>query len=315
MIDDTYTFQEIIGFGGSSKVFSVTDDKSDKYAIKAIRKDKGYQSEMESMMVLREYLVMEHIGEHPHIIKHISCNPEGSLQLDGNYQDICYNVMEYCENGSLSTFWKKRAFDEWIARFIFTQLASAVHYLHSKNFAHLDLKLENTLLDQHFNVKLADFGSGVSLIKTKGKTDHRVGTPLYMAPEIKDLQKGETFEGLPADIYSLGVTLCLMLLGEIPDSLTSQNVGSSTIGSSEMTDDEQMEDIESKRNFSKEDCLSPEWRDLLSWMMQKDPQKRPTIDQILTHDWISSESFEGLQYEVYSEMQLRKEQINNTIRF
>mmetsp|Transcript_5481 Transcript_5481/g.6224 ORF Transcript_5481/g.6224 Transcript_5481/m.6224 type:complete len:89 (-) Transcript_5481:838-1104(-) len=88
MIDDTFTFQEIIGFGGSSKVFSVTDDNMDKYAIKAIRKDKGYETEMESMMVLREYLVMEHIGEHPHIIKHFSCNPEGTLKLNNKFQPI-----------------------------------------------------------------------------------------------------------------------------------------------------------------------------------------------------------------------------------
>lgn len=116
--------------------------------------------------------------------------------------------MEYCENGSLSTIIKKTgAIEENIARFIFAQMSSALEFLHSKNFCHLDIKLENTLLDNFFNVKLADFGSGVSLLKTQGHTNHKVGTPLYMAPEVKDLSKGETFDGLKADIYSLGVTL------------------------------------------------------------------------------------------------------------
>lgn len=67
MIDDTYTLQEIIGFGGSSKVFSVTDENMNKFALKAIRKDKGYEANVQSMMVLREYLVMEHVGEHPNV--------------------------------------------------------------------------------------------------------------------------------------------------------------------------------------------------------------------------------------------------------
>jgi len=217
--------------------------------------------------------------------------------------------MEYCENGSLNTIIKKTgAIEENIARFIFTQLSSAVHFLHSKNFSHLDIKLENTLLDSFFNIKLADFGSGVSLVKTKGHTDHRVGTPLYMAPEIKDLQKGETFEGLKADIYSLGVTLCLLLLGEIPSTFTSSK-SSSTVGSSDMTDDEPMSDIDQENQFCKENYLSSECRDLLAWMMQKDPQKRPTIDEVLSHNWIASESFDGLQYSVYEEMQSRINQI------
>ena len=79
MIDNTYTFQEIIGYGGSSKVFSAVDSNNNMYAIKAIRKDKGYESELEQMIVLREYFVMDHVGEHPNIIKHYLCNPEGIL--------------------------------------------------------------------------------------------------------------------------------------------------------------------------------------------------------------------------------------------
>lgn len=309
MIDDTYTFQEIIGFGGSSKVFSVTDENMDKYAIKAIRKDKGYESEMESMMVLREYLVMEHLGEHPNIIKHFSCNPEGTLNHEGNLQTISYNLMEFWKHGSLSTIIKTGAFEEKISKFIFGQLSSAVQFLHSKHFAHLDLKLENILLDDYFNVKLGDFGSGVSLVKTNGRTDHRVGTPLYMAPEVKNLKKGETFDGLKADIYSLGITLCLLLWGEIPDIFTSEN--SSTVGSSEISDNESMDGFEQERQNSQFEYLSQECWELLMWMIQKNPQKRPSIDEVLSHSWITHESFEGLQDEVYSEIQARIEHIIN----
>lgn len=315
MIDNTYTFQEIIGYGGSSRVFSATDNNMNKYAIKAIRKDKGYESEMESMMVLREYLVMEHIGEHPNIIKHFSCNPEGVLNLDNQCQSIGYNVMEYCENGTLASIIKNTgALEESIARFIFTQLSYAVQFLHEQNFCHLDIKLENTLLDGFFNVKLGDFGSGVSLVKTKGRTTHRVGTPLYMPTEIKSLKKGETYDGLKADIYSLGVTLCLMLLGEIPKEFHGEN-SSSTVGSSEMTDDEPMEDFESKKQYTGLDYLSCAGKDLLSMMMHEDPLQRPSIHQILAHEWLNCESLEGLQFEVYEEMQARVKSTINQINF
>lgn len=311
MIDDTYTLQEIIGFGGSSKVFSATDENMNKFAIKAIRKDKGYEANTESMMVLREYLVMEHIGEHPNVWKHFSCNPEGTLQHGGELQTISYNVMEFCENGSLSTIIKRTgAIEENIARFIFLQMSSAIEFLHSQNFCHLDIKLENTLLDEFFNAKLADFGSGVSLLKTAGQTNHKVGTPLYMAPEVRDLSQNETFDGLKADIYSLGVTLWIMLLGEFPKQFTKENA-SSTIGSSDATDDEIMSCADEEDQYIKENYLSSEWNELLSWMLQADPLKRPSIQEILSHPWISQHSYEGIQSEVYSEMKARIDSIIN----
>lgn len=219
-------------------MFSAVDNQANMYAIKAIRKDKGYEAELEAMMVLREYLVMEHLGEHPNIIKHHSCNPEGVLELGNQRQQICYNIMEHCENGSLARVVRGTgAIEENITRFMFLQLAHAVKFLHDKQFAHLDIKLENILLDKHFNIKLSDFGSGVSLVKTHNYTTHKVGTLLYMAPEVKDLPKGDSFNGLRADIYSLGVTLCLMLLGELPDSSLLQRDGS-TVGSGEISDGE-----------------------------------------------------------------------------
>lgn len=86
------------------------------------------------------------------------------FNYEGLYQPICYNAIEYWENGSLSSIINLTgAINETIARFIFCQIASAVQHLHSQNFAHLDIKLENVLLDEWFNIKLSDFGSGVSL--------------------------------------------------------------------------------------------------------------------------------------------------------
>lgn len=306
MIDNTYTFQEVIGFGGSSKVFSAVDQNDNKYALKAIRKDKGYESELESMMVLREFLVMDHVGEHPNIIKHFGCNPEGVLELDGMTQSICYNVMEYCDHGSLSTIIKHTgAVEEDIARFMFVQLSHAVKFLHDKRFAHLDIKLENILLDKYFNIKLGDFGSGVSLVKTYGFTNKKVGTPLYMAPEVINLAQNKFFDGLKADIYSLGVTLCLMLLGELPNNLMLQ-YEKSTVGSTENTDIEEMTvDVNQEKLSTKLEYLSPASKDLLSRMTNEDPLNRPSIDEILAHEWITGIEYAGLQELVYSEMQAR----------
>ena len=217
--------------------------------------------------------------------------------------------MEYCANGSLSNIVRKTGpIEESIVRFMFTQLAFAVQHLHNKKFAHLDIKLENILLDECFNLKLADFGSGVSLVKTSGKTVNRVGTPLYMAPEIKNIENGESFEGLKADIYSLGVTLCLMLLGQLPDLNSFSDA--STVGSNEIFNNDNidvwMDDEKSNLNWK---YLSPSCKDLLLQMMNEDPNKRPSIDDILSHEWVCSESIDGLQETVYQEMKSRADYI------
>jgi len=197
---------------------------------------------------------------------------------------------------------------------MFMQLSSAVKYLHDKKFAHLDIKLENLLLDEYFNIKLADFGSGVSVLKTKGLTSHKVGTPLYMPPEIKHLQNGNTFDGLKADIYSLGVTLCLLLLGELPDL---KGIGDeSTVGSSELTDCDEIDvDMTNQKQSQKWKFLSTNAKDLLVKMMHENPEKRPSIDEVLAHEWFTSEQIDGLQEYVFMEMKARSEFSEDNMNF
>lgn len=87
--------------------------------------------------------------------------------------------------------------------------------------AHIDIKLENILVSDDGILKLSDFGMVESL---DAKLTQQNGTLMYMAPEIANLEHSETYEGLPADIFSLGVVFWLLHFGTPPfSSATSRD--------------------------------------------------------------------------------------------
>ena len=58
-----------------------------------------------------------------------------------------------------------------------------IEYCHNKNIVHRDIKLENIMIDSNLNIKIIDFGFGLSVSKDK-KLNIFCGTPSYMAPEM-----------------------------------------------------------------------------------------------------------------------------------
>merc|ERR1719242_1598435 len=95
-------------------------------------------------------------------------------------------------------------------RSIFYQLGSAVKWLHSHKVCHLDLSLENALIDQQGNLKVIDFG----LARYFGNdcfamAPKRVGKPRCMSPEVFG---NRPYDARCADSWSTGIMLFMMLL-------------------------------------------------------------------------------------------------------
>ena len=178
-------------------------------------------------------------------------------------------IMEYISGGNLQNFVKKRRkLCEKTSRILFRQLIQGIKYIHSKGIVHRDIKLENILLDLNNIVKICDFGVG-KLTHKGQKLLGQCGTPVYMAPEII---KGEGYEGFPVDIWSSGVALYIMLSGNIPFNR-------------DKTHDLQSAII--NLPYKNIDGVSDSANDLLKNILEKDPVKRYTPDQILGHPWMN----------------------------
>jgi serine/threonine protein kinase len=288
-------------------VYSAKDADDSEVALKIIRKDKGYSDRLSQKLVQNEMLVMSKLGAHPNIVNSLGCNPNGIAFLaDGNHS-IKYLILEWCKNGSLSNIIRQTGpLEEDIAKFLFLQLWYATQFIHNKNYAHLDIKLENILLDDYFNIKLADLGTAINICETMGFTDKKRGTLLYMAPEIKNKEKDDMIDATIADVYSLGVWLHLLLTGEFP----SQSSMDTDFSSMQTETSAESNDLESDKLVkSRIKHLSDSAKDLLEEMLEDNPFFRMSIDEVFLHEWLKDFDYEQIQQDVYLEMSSRLEHI------
>ncbi|XP_071075544.1 serine/threonine-protein kinase MARK2-like [Desmodus rotundus] len=153
------------------------------------------------------------------------------------------------------------------ARPMFRQMISALHYCHHKGIVHRDLKPENILLDEHLNIKVADFGFSRDFSNYKLTTF--CGTLPYMAPEILERR---VYDGPKADVWSLGVILYCMVTGE--HLFVGDTAG------------EVIKQIHNKE-LHLPDFTSVEIQELLHRMLTVDPSQRPTLDALMKDSWVN----------------------------
>ena len=196
---EKYEIGDIIGEGSFALVREAKNKTTnEKYAMKIYEKNKLNISFRKSC-VQNEIEVL-HLIDHKNIVKIIE-------DINTNNQIII--VQELVEGISLKDYYdkelrgKKYLNDEnlVVLKKVFRQIFEAMNYLHQKNISHRDIKMENILIKDDYEVKIIDFGFG--LYNPQRELQHFFcGTPKYIAPEILE-DKG--YLGEESDLWSLGV--------------------------------------------------------------------------------------------------------------
>ena len=273
-----YLYGRLIGQGAFGKVNIGLNILTGRVvAIKSFNKKNLNKNGDNMKKILYETNLMKKLN-HPNITKILE------MFEDDDYILI---AMEYINGGNLFSFVKKRRkLSEKTARFLFRQIILGIKHIHSQKIVHRDIKLENILIDLNNNIKICDFGIG-RILNSKNQMLHdKCGTPMYMAPEILLSSKTKGYEGFPVDIWSAGISLYIMLSGTLPFNL--KNNKSSSIDSDNNNNIELQYSI-IKKEPKKIEKISDEARDLLKGLLNKNPHKRLTIDQILNHPWLKSD--------------------------
>ncbi|KAG8376953.1 hypothetical protein BUALT_Bualt09G0117700 [Buddleja alternifolia] len=162
-----------------------------------------------------EIFILKRIN-HPNIIRlHDMIEESGKM----------YIVLEYCRGGDLSMYIQQRQgrIPEETAKHFMQQLAEGLKILRENNLIHRDLKPQNLLLSTNGDdciLKIADFGfasselplSSARSLQPRGLAETLCGSPLYMAPEIMQLQKYDA----KADLWSVGAILFQLVTGKTP---------------------------------------------------------------------------------------------------
>lgn len=250
---------------------------------------------------IREECETLELLDHPHII-----NQMGHCAGQGDQAHLYFIFMELASGGELfnklcDEHDTATALTEGETRRFMRQLLAGVAHCHSRGVAHLDLKLENVLLNSDDAIKIIDFGLSHRYAALEGAASALIpqanwnrsvplrqicGSKSYAAPEVLG---GVGYDGFEADMWSLGVCAFALLTGFFP--LAEATADDWRFGRLQRTQQLGRSTVETVFSWYRRPTghLSPEVIQLLDGMLTINPARRMTMQQVLDHPWITGQ--------------------------
>jgi len=202
-----YEISKELGKGAMGTVYLGRDPKINReVAIKTMALSQEFEGDELQDVKDRFFREAETAGmlNHPNIV----------IMYDaGEEHDLAFIAMEFLDGTDLAPYTKKgKLLPQAATLKIVGKVAEALHYASGQHVVHRDIKPANIMLLKDKTVKVTDFGIARVTASSKTKTGVVLGTPSYMSPEQLS---GKHVDGR-SDIFSLGVMLYEMLVGERP---------------------------------------------------------------------------------------------------
>ncbi|XP_076909376.1 CDPK-related kinase 5-like [Bidens hawaiensis] len=263
-----YEIGEEVGrghFGHTCKAkFQKGEFKGQQVAVKIIPKSK-MTTAIAIEDVRREVKILKALSGHENLVKFYDAYED---------HDNVYVVMELCEGGELLDRILARGgkYPEDDAKVVLMQILNVVAFCHLQGVVHRDLKPENFLFtskDENSQLKAIDFGLS-DFVKPDERLNDIVGSAYYVAPEV--LHRSYSTE---ADVWSIGVIAYILLCGSRPFwAGTESGIFRAVLKAHPSFDEVPWP------------TLSSEAKDFVKRLLNKDPRKRMTAAQALSHPWI-----------------------------
>lgn len=300
-----------IGKGATSKVRVMARKgfPTELYAVKEFRgKSSSETKEEYEKKVKSEFSIAKSL-HHPNIIETVRlCVDHGRWN----------HVMEYCSEGDLFTLIKKQHLKDDRRQpdrmCLFKQLIQGLAYLHANGIAHRDVKLENLLITKDSKLKITDFGvsevftgihpgtreSGGECGKQMGEirlcNPGICGSEPYIAPEV--IAKKDKYDPRGLDVWGAGIVLITLSVHSTLWSVARYSANNNYTQLVDAFDKWNATEREGDAVISENDyphypvfdkyINPPALRRVMLMMLNPDPNKRATIDEVLNYRWIKN---------------------------
>ncbi len=263
-----YETQDRIGIGGMATVYRARRKDDNKMVALKIPQEKFIADARFVRRFHREADVLMKLN-HPNVVRVFEHNNEASTH---------FIAMELIEGEALESLVETRRLTLEQSVQIIKQVSDALRYVHKQGIIHRDIKPGNIMVTKNAiktdpnaqlelgSVKLMDFGIAAGRVLTRlTMTGARVGTPVYMSPEQA---RGNKIDHR-TDIYSLGLVFYEMSTGQ-----TAFKGGYEAVVQAQI-----FQTPQPPRQINLE--VPPKLNDLIMRMIDKDPDKRPTLTEVM----------------------------------
>jgi serine/threonine protein kinase len=196
-------------------------------------------------------------------------------------------IMEFAKFGDLDNFQKnlikKKCLSETLLAYITMQIINGLYYIHQSKIIHMDIKQQNILIDENFNIKITDFSVSFSYEKYKENDKINLplsGTSLFMSPEVLLKAQIDYEDCSKIDMFSLGVVLYNLAFEKFPYDLDYDHKRNFGLILSKIKTQKLI--IPERKNFS------PLFRKFLGNLLEKNIKNRMSVYEALEDPWIKA---------------------------